>query len=188
MEAKVNNTEEQRKIRKSEMTLVIVGTGIMMFGAWAAIKVFSMILLRTNETVAEMRELMFYENPYTDKEIMITIIILAALYVLIELGVRVFVGRAAIAEGRGARSGRLYIVFAFMLILAALLSVLFDLGVMINDFTGDSGTGELTRRSAGTSFVIDLTSLVMMIEMMAAAFRVKRYRKKMKKTEDAHAA
>ena len=172
------------------MTLVIVGTGIIMFGAWAAVKVFSMILLRTDKTVAEMKELLFYEvEDITDREVIVGIVFLAALYVLIELGIRVFVGMSAIAEGRGIRSGRLYIVFMFMLIFAALLAVLFDVAIIINNLVGGgTAEGELTRRSAGTSFVIDLTSLVMMIEMMAAAFRIKKHNKILRKTETEHAA
>lgn len=190
MGAKINNSDEQRKIRRSQMTLVIVGTGIIMFGAWAALKMFSMILLRTSETIEETRKTLFYgQDGVSDKEVFIWIMVITALYVLIELSVRLYVGKHAIAEGRGLGSGRLYLVFTAMLILAGALAVLLDgYVVMINLVGGGIEEGELTRRNAGTSLVIDLTSLVMTIEMMAAAFRVRKYKKTIRETEADDAA
>ena len=172
------------------MTMVIVGTGIIVFGAWAALKMISMVLLRTNETVRDTRRMLFYgQDGISDKEVLIWIIFITAVYVLIELGVRVYVGSHAIAEGRGHGSGRLYLVFTMMLIFAGSLAVLLDAYVvLVNLVGGGVSEGELTRRDAGTSLVIDLTSLVMTIEMMVAAFRVKKHKKEIRKTEAGNAA
>lgn len=172
------------------MTLVIVGTGIIMFGAWAALKMYSLILLRTDKSVEEYREMLFYgRDDVSNKEVLIWLIVITTVYVLVELGIRVYVGMHAIAEGRGYGSGRLYLVFTMMLILAGSLAVLLDTYiVLVNLVGGGVNEGELTRRDAGTSLVIDLTSLVMTIEMMAAAFRVKKHNKMVRETEAEHAA
>lgn len=189
MEAKVNNTLEQRRLRRSQSTLVIVGTGIIIFGAWAALKVYSAILLGTENTIAEFRVTVIDESdPISDSDLLKWIIIFATIYVLIELSVRVYVGRSAISEGRGTASGRLYLVLTFILILAALAAVLLDVLVVLNDIAGKSTEGEVTRQDAWTSLVIDLTSLVMMVQMMISAFRVRKYKKTHRETEAGNAA
>ena len=168
---------------------MIVGTGIIMFGAWAAIKVYSAILLAKDSTISQFRETMIDETePISDSDLLIWIIIFATIYVLIELSVRVYVGRSAISEGRGTASGRLYLVLTFILILAALAAVLLDVLVVLNDIAGQSAEGELTRQDAWTSLVIDLTSLVMMVQMMISAFRIKKYKRMLIETEAGDAA
>lgn len=190
MEAKINNSDEQRKIRKSQITLVIVGTGIIVFGAWAAVKVYLLVLFRRAELIKGLREIIDDSaDAYEDRYLVYAILVLATVYVLIEMGVRLYVGLSAIAEGRGSRSGKMYIVFALLLILSSLPVVMADIyEVVTNSPTLEIGSVALSRSNAGTSLIIDLTSLVMNIQMVVSAFRIKNFKRKIRKTEAEHAA
>ena len=185
MEAKINNSDEQRKIRKSQITLVIVGTGVIVFGAWAALKVYLLVMFRKAELIKGLREFVPEDAGPVDDEVLVYVVLIAAtVYVLIELGMRLFVGLSAISEGRGSRSGRLYIFFAILLILSGLIVVAADTYEMVT-FSPilEFGNFSLSRSDAATSFIVDLTSLVMEVQMVVSAFRIKRFKRKIRKTE-----
>lgn len=194
MEAKINNSEEQRRIRKSGSTLVIVGTGIMIFGVWAALKSFSLLLLRERQTIQELRGYAPEDAPYINDKVLLTATIVGVtVYVLIELAVRAFVGFSAIAEGRGKKSGSMYIVFTFILILLTLSSVITEVYVLIIGAAGGfkealNGVEHTTELDVLTSLVIDLTSMVLMVQMVVSAFRLKKYKKQQGLKEADHAA
>ena len=181
MEAKVNNSEEQRKIRKSQITLVIVGTGIIVFGAWAALKVYLLVLFRKVELIEQLRGIIPDDaEPVEDKAFVYAILFAATVYVLIELGIRLFVGLSAIAEGRGVRSGKVYILFVFLLIISSLIIVSADTFEAVTSTpTLEYGSFSLSRSDAATSLIVDLTSLIMNVQMLVSSFRVKKFKKKM---------
>lgn len=196
MEAKINNSEEQIKIRKSQSTLVIVGTGIMMFGIWTAVKSFGVALLRQAENVQEIMSDMSESVPDIKPETaFIVMLAFTALYVLIELGVRVFVGMSAIAEGLGHKKGWAYIIWTYLLVFIDLQVVLLEvagiitiIGVQTGVFNLNVNMEDVTHTSVITALIIDLTSLVMMIQMLVSARRVRKYRKAQSLGEAGHAA
>lgn len=185
MEAKINNSDEQRKIRKSQITLVIVGTGVIVFGAWAALKVYLLVLFRKAEIIEAFRGIIPEEaGPVSDDVFVYAVLFAATAYVLIELGIRLFVGLSAISEGRGTRSGKMYIFFTVLLIISGLIIVAADTyEIVTSSPVLEFGSFSLSRSDAATSFIVDLTSLVMEVQMVVSAFRIKRFKRKMKKTE-----
>ena len=190
MEAKVNNSGEQIRIRRAQSTLVIVGTGIIMFGAWAALKVYSIVLLRESKMLGELRSYVPEDaDPLSDRLLIFTLLAIITVYVIIELGVRLYIGKSAIAESRGKKKSAMYIVLTFILILFALVSVMFDCAGIFKELTGaEIGTENTTQADMVTALVIDLTSLIMMIEMVVCAFRVRKYKKQQSEAEVDHAA
>ena len=190
MEAKINNSEEQIRIRRAQSTLAIVGTGIIMFGAWVALKVYSIVLLRESKTLEELRSYVPEDaDPMSDRLLLFTLLAIITIYVAIELGVRMYIGKSAIAESRGKKKSVMYIVLTFILILLALISVMFDGAGLIQKVIGtESGVENTTQTDMLTAFIIDLTSLIMMIEMVVCAFRVRKHKKQQRQAEVDHAA
>ena len=194
MEAKVNNSEEQRKIRRSQSTLVIVGTGIMMFGVWTAVKSFSIVFLRKEETVQDFLASSSGEGmELTPTQAFIAVLVMTAAYVAVELAVRVFIGKSAVAEGRGLKTGRAYIIWTYILMFFTLLAILLEIAVTAFITAADLGfldfdTGDATQGNAITAMIIDTTSMIMMIQMLISAGRVRRYKKQQSRTEAGNAA
>ena len=190
MEAKINNSAEQRRIRRSQSTLVIVGTGIMMFGIWTALKAYGLALLNSTKMIEETRSYMPEGSDTVSNGLAFAVIlVIVTIYVLFELGIRAYIGLSAIAEGRGKRSGKMYIVLSFILIFIGTLAVVMDAFGVYSSVTGTgSGTDGTTASNQLTALIIDLTSLVMMIEMVVSAFRVKKYKKQQRTGEAEYAA
>lgn len=100
----------QVRLRKDRNTLVVVGAGVIAFGVWsvikavmyAAVNIETLLVTRSGERLSPAA---FW--------------IALAVIVAIELALRVYVGRSAIAEGRGVKKGALYIVLAILMGLSA---------------------------------------------------------------------
>ena len=195
MEAQINNTAEQRKIRKSQNTLVIVGSGIMMFAVWVALKMYSMVLLRTSAIVDDIRDALPEGSTALDlsnRQLIMWTLFFVTLYVLVEAGVRCFVGLSAIAEGRGGSPKRLYIPVTYILIIAGIVSIGIDItafvGIKVNGSIMEEAMTSTTIEDLAASTIIDLTSLIMLIQMLVSSFRVKKNKKLQKEAEADHAA
>ena len=146
----------QVRLRKDRNTLVVVGAGVIAFGVWsvikavmdAAVNIETLLVTRSGERLSPAA---FW--------------IALAVIVAIELALRVYVGRSAIAEGRGVKKGALYIVLAILMGLISLLSV-----VVVPMAAGlDSSVLQ-----TAAARVVELTSGVTILEMAVAAIRVKR--------------
>ena len=87
--------------------------------------------------------------------------------ILFDFLLRLYVGLSARAEGFGKKKGYAYIVVAFLIAIASLFSIVmifFDIR-----FTGVTSLMELI-----VSIIVEITSAVVMIELIAAAFTVKK--------------
>lgn len=108
----------------------------------------------------------------------ITLFILL-LIILISVIARVYVGRSAIAEGRGARRGNLYLFLAVIFIILSATTV--GESIIVTDTTENLGV--FTPDQSLSTIIIELTSMVMMIEMVISAIRVRKLRKSIKHAE-----
>ena len=172
MRFRTNNSEESIKLRRSQNTLVIVGSGIMLTGVWAAIKAYSMLFLRGSKGIESMsRAIDETSARMADREVVIIAVAGVTMYVLFELGLRFYIGRCAIAEGKGRGVRRLYI---FITVWLCGLTLLFAIGEAYLMITG-SNEEHVTRMDSAAAFIIDMTSLIMMVQMIASHSRVRRY-------------
>lgn len=185
MISKTDNSSEMIKLRKSRDTLIIVGRGMILFGVWSAVKLFGLTFLRTSATIAEVRKNMPAEADHvTDSVLIIFMLVIIAIISLAEFGIRYYVGSSAIAEGKGKRSGRLYILITYFFIITSLITFVFIVAFLI---TGDK-TKEGSEDVSVASAVIELTNLIMMIEMLISAHRVKKDARQKRREEAGYAA
>ena len=174
-----DNSLKQIKLRQARNTLVVVGTGIIIMSAWTVIKSFSLTLFERDNITAAIRE-MGEETmaEFSDKEVFAAFCAVLCAVTLIFIGIRVYIGLSAISEGKDKKSGSLYmpltVVYIGITIYQIILQAM-DLLVENDDF-------KLEQPSAA-AILIELTSLIMLTEMIIAAVKVKKYRNEMRREE-----
>ena len=174
-----DNSLKQIKLRQARNTLVVVGTGIIIMSAWTVIKSLSLTLFERNNITAAIRE-MGEETmaEFSDKEVFAVFCAVLCAVTLIFIGIRVYIGLSAISEGKDKKSGSLYIPFTVVYIGITIYQIILqamDLLVENDDF-------KLEQPSAA-AILIELTSLIMLTEMIIAAVKVKKYRNEMRREE-----
>lgn len=163
----MDTNELKRKLRRDRDVLAIVGLGVMAFGIWSVLRSIMVFIIRLPELRAEIAG--------TERET-VSLIIVGVFYLLIilaELRLRLYIGRSARAEGlRGERrTGYLFaagfLVFFSLLLIVGMLFFFFS-SSEIAAAARDAGSIEIT------SFIVELTSLATLLDMIAASVRVKR--------------
>ena len=175
----INNSPEQIRLRRKQNTLKIVGAGTIAFGVWSFVKVFTAIFIQKNQIVSEILEEAHEINPElneADKPMIFKLLVILLLIILIvELLMRLFVGISAILESIGKRRSILYIIFACMMIGSSILLMFRALtGTLIEIPELSSISNILHNDTTMSSVLIEMTSMIMLIEMVAASVSVRR--------------
>ena len=153
-----NNDDLQIRLRKNQNTLVAVGWGVIVFGIWSVIKGVLVTAFNT-ETLAEVSEqgtpavLMFWA--------------ILAVFLAIDLWLRLYVGLSAINEGKGKKKRWGYIILA-------LFMALFGFALLVVTVVLIGRNEEESMMRAIVSIVVDLTSGITFVEMAVSAIKVKR--------------
>lgn len=141
-----NNSPEQIRIRKYRSILRSIGAGIIVFSVWSVAKSAGLTLF----------------NP--DESFQVSLVIFLA----VELLIRVYVGRSAIAVGNGHKRSRLYIGLA-VLMLAGSAFILTAAGYIVLHPETRADTSGLF-----TSVFIEITSAVLVVEMITVSAKLRR--------------
>ncbi len=158
MRAMDTNATPQAQVRRLQDTLAITGGGVFAFGAWTFVKTFLFMVLFDEKTVRAIF--------YVGDDVPILVIYLgAALVLAVDLGLRAYVGFSARAEAHGKRRGWGYLVAAIFAALGIVAGIVFSSFEPINAFSPLDNI---------VSAVIDLTSLVTLVVMVATAVRLRR--------------
>lgn len=166
----VNNEPDQIEIRKSQNTLIVVGTGTIIFSIWTAVKMLGLLFLLRNETVDALLKKTGPIEGLSDKSLFWMVVVINIIVIVLLSGVRVYVGLSAIAVGRGKRRGWLYILAAVVMIIGNILAF----------FTGfffaveREQLGAFASDQSLSTFIIDTTSLIMLTQMVISAVKVRK--------------
>ncbi len=172
----VNNSEEQVMVRKYRSTLVIVGLGIILFAVWTAVRTVGDLILKKPLILEFMNEALAGQPDIPDETLVYWVFCaVTVIYLVTSVFIRVFVGRAAIAEGRGRRAaGRLFLILTVILIANGIFSV-------VNDVITLAARNENANRIQDVSAVsifIESTSLVMLADMLVSSLKLRRMRRR----------
>ncbi len=149
------------RFRRDSDTLVILGTGVMGFGVWGIVKLIAQFIVG--------EELFSAEDVETLGPVGMFITVAILIYLLtLEVLIRVYIGISAGKEGRGRKTGPAYLVITAILILSSVFSIWFVL-----DTLASIGGGLF---ETVTSLFLEITSLVISIELFVAGIRVRRYK------------
>ena len=91
---------------------------------------------------------------------------------LLFVGIRTQIGLAAISEGRGRRRRKGYLILAAIIIIVSVLEVISNI-ILSNP---EASYGALSADTSLSSSVIELTSMVMLTEMIVSAVRLRKAR------------
>ena len=160
------NDELQIQLRKNQDTLKIVGLGVMAFGAWSVVKTILSTTLQWSTIIGEMNV------PGVDRRIQgIAFIIMSAVILAVEIAIRLYIGRAAIAEGKGEKRGPGYIAVTFVITVLGLAMTIASIVV----------PGLRTELSLDVlvSLFVELTSTIVALEMCWSAIQVRKLRRQL---------
>ena len=149
---------KQATIRRLQDNLVVLGTGVIVFGVWTIIK---MVLLCTLGSTS-LQNLIGPANSDVPMVAFYVALVLAGLF---ELGMRLFVGLSARSEGFGKRKGYGYLIVVALMILASGVSVvqsttsLFFLEASFFDYV--------------VTLAIEGTSLVLLVLLVYSSVKLK---------------
>ncbi len=145
--------------RKKEINLRTLGTGVMVLGAWVFIK-FGVSYLTFGAQIYEeaARLTMVYIN--------IGIWSVAA----VDLLLRFYIGISAHSESKGKHKSVFYLIMAGFLVLLESMSVVGDIAAISHAETG--------LLSLIVTTLIDITSAVVLIELIVNAVGLRKLRKK----------
>ncbi len=160
----------ERELRRYQNLLICVGTGVITFGFWSLIKgVMSLILFKDDINTFLDATLPPEIPPYT---VILIIVIMFAIGIALDLILRLYVGLSARKDGFGSakKVNRAYPVFAIILALISVTSFISDFSMIGSEFGGILDTV--------VTCIIDVTSVVMSIELFVGAIKVSSLKRK----------
>ena len=157
------NDDKSISYRRNSHTLVILGAGVIVFGFWSIIKLAAQLLfgyqLFTPEDVEELGEIGVFIST-------ILVFVIQGMDVIL----RLIAGLTAMSEGRGKKTRRGYLVLIMFLILGSAFSLTIFIPTVLE--TGD----EIFENFV--SIFLELSSLVVSIEVFIAGISVRRHKAK----------
>ena len=155
----------EKELRRKQVTLVTLGTGVILFGVWSVVK--SLLYFRTNlfadlDTQVEPELL-----PY----IKLATVVIVALFVLADLGIRLKIGRRARAEGMGRRQKNGYLILAALIVLVNITGDLLGVYYIVKN-----GVPEQSGPDYIVSVLVDLSSTALLAELIITVLRVRKLR------------
>lgn len=172
---KLRRESPQINLRRNQDTLIIVGTGVILFGVWSLLKTVFTLLLG----MGDLYELIKKEG--SSPETRIAAFIFVVLVLMLDLGLRLFVGISAIAVGRGKKS-------RFIFVGVALVMALSSAGILTAHIRGTVTGDDQITMLAHVSAVVELTSLVTLTQLINSAMAIRGIRRELKKQEKQNAA
>ena len=159
----LDNSPEAVRYRRNLNTLSILGTGVIVFGFWGIIKIAAEFFLGIDvfnpEDIKDLNELGL-------KIVNITLFVVLTVDIIL----RIIVGIKAKREEHGKKTGRGYLVIILWLVLSSSVNVTAAAWEII------------TMRAAFFEYFVaifmELSSLVVSLEVFIAAVSVRRYRRK----------
>jgi hypothetical protein len=166
----------EKELRKRQSHLTQAGTGVMLFAAWRAISInlylgFGMIPL---EMIYEAAA----EFGLNEKFFLVFLIILVASVLLWQLSIRMYIGLSATAEGKGKTKGWLYLAVT-VAVMVAELQIAWEAFDIERILAGEALDIHAII-SAIISFIMELASAYVLLELLISGICVKLLRKKMK--------
>ena len=178
------NDPDQIRLRRSQSTLFNIGTGIVIFGVWTIVKTLLTLLTGRYQIFKTAQELSAGSEYFVSPRIFaVLLVIMFAAMAFIDIWLRFYVGLHARRDARGKKAGRLYIIITCLMILGSILLITANIYTLVTRFMAALAAAEAAAEEAAppansdisiTGVLIELTSLIMMIELVASAGRVRK--------------
>lgn len=159
------------KERRVSDILVSSGTGVIFFGLWSVVKTILQIIL-SQQSIASFANVedVALDGTFDATTYVIISAILAFVMLGIDLGLRLYAGLSARADGRGKKKSIAYIIVAFVLIALGVISVVSTI-ISVSYLEG-------TIIDKVVTLIVDITALLALVELVISGIRLKRIRRK----------
>lgn len=147
----------EKELRRRQSILSVTGNGVMFLGMWSFLKINLYFILGRSAFLEEIIQ----DESIDEGTLLLVMYIISMIIASLELFFRIRVGRGAIAEARDRNKPKRYIGMAMTLIILYAFAVIFT--VLNLDFYKDTFWDQLA------SMIVDVTSLVMLIELVSSA-------------------
>ncbi len=158
----------EKEKRRRQSLVGITGIGVVIFGFWSFIKINLYFLLGRDHLISSSEFL----NESDPMEALKAAYIILLVVAIIDLLLRIYIGKNAIFEAKNYHRRSHYIGVAIMLILFSLLN-LFTAIISI-DLTSEDLPDQFA------SFIVELTSLSMLIELVKSTWKLRELRNEKK--------
>ncbi len=156
----------EKELRRNQISLVTFGTGVILLGVWSVLKSVLYVLAGPPLNLGE--------------EIDPTVILITKIVSFIFIGflitadilLRVYIGRAARAEGQGRKQKNRYLYLAGFVIAFNFAGLVFSVYYAVT-----AGLGDLSRLDFAASCLVEVTSTILLFRLILAAKRVKKLRR-----------
>lgn len=159
----LKNDKESVKYRRNRNTLIVLGTGVILFGFWGIIKLIAQVLLGFQLFDPELLDGL-------EPEGVVFVMFVVAAVLSTDVILRLYAGLRARREGYGNKVGAGLRIVLIMLLSGSLFSVA---AVIYSIMTA---TGDLEENITG--LFMELSSLVITLEVFMASASVRKYRKR----------
>lgn len=146
------------KIRRTQDNLYVLGTSVIVFGMWNLLKFAIYFFVSPGEIKKETG----------DENYFIAVIVLWSMF-FVSFLLRCFIGFSARAEGKGKRKSVLYLVLAGIIALVYCTLIAFEAAYFIAEHNHIF--------TSVVTLIIDVTSLVFLIELMVNSIKIRKLRK-----------
>lgn len=162
----------EKELRKRQNMLVEAGTGVILLAVWSLVKV-NLYLALSSISLDDLYAVA--EEVGLNKTFFLIFMIVTVLGVLlVYLGVRLYIGLSAAAEGKGKPKGYGYLVMAVVLLVT-------DVQSSYNTFWADRiQAGDAMTFDLFASFCMEAFSAYVLLELVISGIRVKQLSKKRK--------
>ena len=151
-----------KELLRRRNNLVVSGTGIIALELWSVLKIIMMVIFSFDEIFADV-----LKTTEASKMLVIAVTVVTVGTIIgISLAVRLYVGRSAIAEGKGAKKGNGY------LILTGILTAIDFAGLVMEIVTIGNQDKGILEYVALTAF--DLTVVFSQIDTVVSALKVRK--------------
>lgn len=158
----------EMKLRKHQSTLVVAGTGVILFGLWSIVKTLMFLTTTWAALAAHAVEL-----GLTNKFVIAIIIAIVVFVLGADLLMRLYIGLCAVSEGKGRKSRSFYLLVAGWLLFTSI--TVFP----ANLYNAYSLSGFAPDVLIAT--VLELTSLYALADLLFSGIRIKQLRKQPEK-------
>ena len=156
----------ETELRRKQISLYTLGTGIILFGAWNVVRAF---LILQAKPIAEFD---LPDDPKTMLFAKILFFIIFGLFLLASFSFRLYIGLSARAEGIGGKKKYFYLHLSVVIFLINILAFLFSLYFFLTNRVGDYDTLDYL-----VTLLVDLTSNFLLARLIFTVRRVRKLRK-----------
>ena len=177
----LDNSDNAVRLRRHENNLMIIGMGIMIFGMWDIAKTMGILFLNKRIFIDAISENMNgvenVDGVFSDGFVFTIFAGLVISILLVSIAARLIIGISAVSVARKKKKRFFYIPVAVLYIVSSVITIYLIIQSVVDTLSGTDIIVLETRDSPIVSVVIEITNIIMMIEVVVSSIKIRKLRK-----------